>query len=1494
MHTQPTAGESGSEHDVFPQSFAQQRLWFVQQMDPASASYNLAVSFWMDGRLDEAALRRTLAEVVRRHETLRTVFAGGEPHPVQVVIPRVDVVLPLADLGALPPESRQAEAARLAVEEARRPFDLARGPLFRPLLVRLDERRHLLVLAMHHVVTDGWSLGVLFREVGALYGAFAAGAPSPLPELEIQYADFAAWQRERLAGDALEAPLGFWRERLAGAPAALALPTDRPRPAVPSGRGAVHAFRLPRELTEEVHALARRENATPFMVLLAAWQALLSRYSGQDDVVVGSPIANRTRPEIEPLIGFFVNMLALRADLSGDPSFREHLARVRESTLAAYAHQELPFEKVVEELAPERSRSRQPLFGVIFALQNAPFPPLELPGLSIRMEPVDPGTARTDLAITLREDGDGFGGRMEYSADLFDPGTVRRMAGHFAALLRAALHDPDARVSALPLADEAERRTVVETWNATDAPYPRHATIPALFEAQARLRPGATAVRFAEGSLTYGELNTRANRLARVLRRHGVGRDTRVGLCAGRGAELAAALLAIVKAGGAYVPLDPAYPQERLAYMLADSGARLVLAERHLGGAVPEGAAEILSLDDAWAEAAGEGGEDLEGGAAALDLAYVMFTSGSTGQPKGVMVPHRGVVRLARGTGDLAFGPGDVFAAMAPVAFDASTLEIWGALLNGASVAFFPPHAPAPHEVARFVRDFGVTTLWLSAGLFHQVVDEAPEALLGVRLVAAGGDVVSPAHVRGALRANPALVVLNGYGPTENTTFTCCHAMRGGDEIPDPVPLGRPIANTRAYVLDAAMQPVPVGLPGELYAGGDGVARGYQGRPALTAARFVPDPFSPQPGARLYRTGDRARWRPDGTVEFLGRADGQLKVRGFRVEAGEVEAALRQHPAVAEAAAVVREDVPGDRRLVAYVVVRQAEPASADSQVGEWARLFDETYASGAGADAAFDTAGWNSSYTGAPLPPGEMREWVDATVARIVALAPRRVLEVGCGTGLLLHRVAPFCQAYTATDVSAAALAEVGEALRARGTATPVRLVRQPADCWEGIEPGGYDVVILNSVVQYFPGVEYLARVLEGATRALAPGGRIFVGDVRSLPLLGAFHASVQLFRAAGGTPAAEVRRRAALARGEETELLVDPAFFSAVRRRVQEIGRVELHLKRGRGDNEMNRFRFDAVLHAAAAAAATSPGEAAWLDWEGDGLSLDALRRRLAEGGPPFLAVRGVPDARTVGAVAAVGMLEEADDAADAAEVLARAAEAEAGAVHPEAVWALADVHGWGARLRPAAPGRFDALFWAGGGAEPPGAFPEPDAEGWEALASDPARGQAAHALIPALRAHLGAALPDYMVPSAFVLLDRLPLTAHGKVDRRALPAPVPERAVETEYVPPRTEMEVTVARIWASVLGLERVGVHDDFFALGGHSLLATRVVSRLRGDAGVELPIRAVFDSPTVAGLAAAVERAEADAAAGFLAGIAELSDDEVAALLAAEEEGAAHG
>ncbi|HEX5870238.1 MAG TPA: amino acid adenylation domain-containing protein, partial [Longimicrobium sp.] len=910
------AGHAGA----LPLSFAQERLWFLDRMQGASGVYNIPAALRLSGVLNASALERALGEIVRRHESLRTVFPEVDGAPVQVIHPFRGFTLPVEDLSGLDEGAREAEATRRASEGAARPFDLAAGPLFRAALLRLDAGEHLLLVAMHHAVSDGWSMGVLLGELSALYAAFVEGRDAALPALPVQYADYAVWQREQLRGDLLDGQLAYWTDQLAGAPALLELPTDHPRPAVQTYRGAYEQVALAAGLPERLRALGRRESATLYMVMLGALQVLLAKYSGSADVVVGSPIAGRTRREVEPLIGFFVNTLVLRTDLSGDPTFREVLRRVRESTLGAYEHQDVPFEKLVAELQPERSLSHSPLFQVMLTLADAQELGASLPGLRIGRVEAERATTKFDLTLAVASEADRFEAVLEYSTDLFERATVQRMLRHLERVLEQVSADADLRLSQLELPDEAERGLVVETWNQTAVEYPADRGIAALFAEQAAAAPDAVALEIGDESLTYAQLNERANRLAHHLVGLGVGPESRVGICLERGPDLIVAILAALKAGGAYVPLDPAYPAERLAFMLADSAVAVLLTQASLRDALPaRDGVRTVSIDGEREQIERESAENPTEASTAGSLAYVMYTSGSTGTPRGVAVEQRSVVRLVRGANYVALGPDEVILGAAPVSFDASTFEIWGALLNGGRVVLVPGTNPSLEELGRTLTRHGVTTLWLTAGLFQVMVDERLDDFAGVRQLLAGGDVLSVAHVKKFLAAAPACRLINGYGPTENTTFTCCYTVpdrwRGG-----AIPIGTPISSTRVYVLDPALRPAPLGVPGELYAAGAGVARGYVNRPALTAERFIPDPFSAEPGARMYRTGDRARWRADGVVEYLGRVDAQVKVRGFRIELGEIETVLRRHDGVIDCVVVAREDVPGDRRLAAYIV----------------------------------------------------------------------------------------------------------------------------------------------------------------------------------------------------------------------------------------------------------------------------------------------------------------------------------------------------------------------------------------------------------------------------------------------------------------------------------------------------------------------------------------------------------------------------------------------
>ena len=913
-----------------PLSFAQQRLWLIDQLDPGNPAYNIPLAMRLTGELSVALLAGIFTEVTRRHEALRTGFDWRFGLPVQVIRPPDEILLPEVDLAGLPEERRRAEAGRLARAEAARPFELLWDPLLRLTLVRLAGRDHLLLATLHHIVADGWSMGVLVREVAALHAAFSQGLPSPLPELPVQYADFALWQRDWFQGEVLEAQLAFWRNRLDGAPAVLELPTDRPRPVVPSHRGATCGLALGPALSEAVRGLGRRRGATPFMVLLAAWAVLLGRLADQEDVIVGSPVAGRNRREIEDLIGFFVNTLVLRIDLSGAPAFGDLLKRVRAAALDAFAHQDLPFERLVEELAAGRDLAVAPLFQVLFALQNAPAGRLTAAGLDLAPVPVDNATAKVDLTLTFDDGPDGFTGQLEHATDLFDGATAERLLARFAALLEAVAGDPGRPLADLPVLLPAELEQVT-AWNATRSAYPRESSLPELFAVVARELPETPAIESGGATWTYRRLDEASSRLARHLRRLGVGPGSAAGLAMERSPELILGMLSILKAGGFYVPLDAASPDERLAFQLAETAAAVVLVHGRTRERMAALARTVDAEEGAWQE---EDARPPGVRVPAEALAYVIYTSGSTGRPKGVAVPHRAITRLVRETDYVELGRGGRVAHASNPGFDAATFEVWGALLNGGTAVVVPREvALAPAAFARLLREERVTELFLTTALFNQVVREEPAAFAPLRSVLFGGEAADPGSVARALEQGPRRL-LHVYGPTESTTFATWHHVTRVEPGAAP-PIGRPLANTTLRVLDRRQAPVPPGSPGELCLGGDGLAWGYWRLPELTAERFVPHPWVA--GERLYRTGDLVRQRPDGALDFLGRLDGQVKIRGFRIEPGEIEAALGSHPAVRECVVLARETASGDRRLAAWVALDSAD-RSNPSDLSAWLR----------------------------------------------------------------------------------------------------------------------------------------------------------------------------------------------------------------------------------------------------------------------------------------------------------------------------------------------------------------------------------------------------------------------------------------------------------------------------------------------------------------------------------------------------------------------------
>ncbi len=910
--------------DDLPLSFAQQRLWFLDQLEPGTSLYNIPMAVRLTGHLDVAALEQSLNEIVRRHEALHTIFLTVDGRPVLTVVPGLTIPVPVVNLAHLPEAERETEALRRAAMEAERHFDLAQGPLLRVTLLQLGEEEHIALLVMHHIVSDGWSMGILIEELAVLYDAFSSGKPSPLPELPIQYTDFGYWQRNWLQGEVLEAQFAYWRQQLAELPPLLELPADRPRSAVQSWRGATQTFDLSSGLTEKLKVLSLEEGATLFMTLLAAFQTLLYRYTGQEDISVGTPIANRNQAEIEGLIGFFVNTLVMRTDLRGEPTFREVLRRVRDVALGAYAHQDLPFEMLVDALQPERDMSHTPLFQVMFVLQNAPLKAAELPSLGLSPVEIDTGVTMFDLTLTMVENADGLIGTVTYHTDLFDAARIQRMIEHLQLLLASIVANPDQPISHLPLLTGEEQRRLLVEWNDTEVEYPLDQCVHQFFEAQVKRTPNALAVIFEGEALTYRELNRRANQLAHYLQKLGVEPEMPVGICVERSPEMIVGLLGVLKAGGAYVPLDPAYPKERLVFVQQDTQMPVLLTQEQLVRGLPRDGIKVVCLDTDWELIARQSEENPVSRVIPENLVYVIYTSGSTGKPKGVLITHRNVAHLLGSR--IAYyhpSPGS-FLLLSSISFDSSIPGIFGTLCQGGTLVLPQQDLERdPPQLIELIARNRISHVVCLPSLYALLLDQAnPRPLVSLQTVIVAGESCSRDLIAHHYELLPHTSLFNEYGPTEGTVW--CSVYKSQSEgLTTQVPIGRPVANTQIYLLDSHLQPVPVGVPGELHIGGVGLGRGYLNWPNLTAEKFIPNPFSDKPGTRLYKTGDLACYLSNGNIEFLGRTDYQVKVRGFRIELGEIEAVLGQHPALRDVVVVAREDTPGDKRLVAYVVLRE-------------------------------------------------------------------------------------------------------------------------------------------------------------------------------------------------------------------------------------------------------------------------------------------------------------------------------------------------------------------------------------------------------------------------------------------------------------------------------------------------------------------------------------------------------------------------------------------
>ena len=1449
---------------VAPLSWAQQRLWFMQHMAPESSFYNVPVNLPLHGIINVKALQRALQYVVERHEVLRTVFPDNTGEPVQQVLPVDPMPLPLHDLSHVSPQDRPAAAHLAASEEARRPFDLHRGPMLRACLLKLSATEHHLLITLHHIVCDGWSMQILLRELAAAYEAIVKGIRITLPTLPIQYVDFSIWQRQHFSGKRLEHELNYWCGQLAELPQ-LALVTDRRRPTTPSFEGGFEDLRIGLEVLGPLKHLASVEGSTLFMVLLAGFAALLQRYGGGEDIALGAPIANRTRPETELLIGFFVNTLVFRIDVSGKPTFRELLRRVRQTSLDAYSHQDMPFEKLVDVLQPEREANRNPLFQAGLVLQNAwnidsgAALPAESSGVTIER-----GTSIFDLAFHLHEHTSGVSGGLEYNTDLFYASTATRIVRHFCNLLQGAAANPDRTIDQIALEHTFEQHRL---WHIFDSNKYQFDETPFIrqFERFAAASPGGLAVVSSSSSITYGDLDRMANCFSSELLTAGVRTAECVLVFLDRSPEAVAALLATLKTGAAFVPIDIELPSTRLRYIAEDTAARYVFTSRAAWARVQH-ELQDLGCRPLFADVLFRGVANPVTPQPLGDTAYIIYTSGSTGRPKGVIIGQHGLSNvLAAQRRILGTTSTSRVLQFASLSFDAAIFEL--GLAFGAGGTLVIPTAdqrlPGP-ALAKFIDDQHIT---------HAVLP--PSALLAceatslpsLNVLMAAGEACSVATVE---RWAPGRKFFNLYGPTETTIWATWE--RCEDVACDPT-IGRPIDNMRAWVLDSNGLPAPVGVPGELCLAGAGLANGYLNRPELTEERFTQVKLDDGNVERIYRTGDLARMLADGRIDFIGRMDRQVKLRGHRIELGEIEAALQLHPEIAEAAVTVNENEAGNKRLVAYVVQgsgekqhnKLAESQASLEQVKYWREIYDQAYSAiDAAGDQEFVISGWNSSYTDQPLAVDTMREWLDATVQRLCSLAPRRVAEIGCGTGLIVFRVAQRVQHYLATDFSQSALDHVASQVQRIGICG-VEFQRCPAHEIGMHLDGAADLVVLNSVAQYFPSEQYLVDVIRAAVSAIGERGTIFIGDVRSLSLLRCFAVSVELYRAESELPLSALRERVSRRLLLEQELIIDPELFLSLATGLPSIHAVEILAKPGRQDNELTLFRYDVLLHVGWSPPTVE--ESATNDWTDIG-SIAQLSTKLKTFDGSALMISNIPNSALEVELSAVALLDREDGLANAGELRTEVTHGSLFYCDLEQLRACAIEAGFSVELHMSgrhASGRIDAVFSRLDGRPlDQGRGPIPRRTLGEIgipcrkWTNNPLQSTFARNMVPLIRTHLAQLLPSYMIPARIVLLEVMPRTVSGKIDHHRLPPVDRARPGQgTEYIAPTTNAEVRLAAIWSEVLQVEQVGRNDNFFELGGDSILSIQVVSRAR-EAGLLIEPNDIFAHKTLSLLARAAK------------------------------------
>ncbi|MBI6547335.1 non-ribosomal peptide synthetase [Xenorhabdus lircayensis] len=1455
----------------YPLSFAQQRLWFIDQLTEGSPQYNCTEDFRFREPIKLKAFELAVKALLERHEALRTHFNVIDNEPRQFIVTDYNLPITLHDLSALPETEKEHQVKQLGSIEEGTAFNLSTELMLRILLIKLAKNDYVIIYTMHHIACDGWSMAIFLSELITLYRAYCRGEEDPLPPLKIQYSDYAQWQRHWLQGDLLEKQRTYWQNQLSGITPLHRFPLDNPRPEKLHLEGRIHAQRISKSLTQGIKALCTKHEVTLFMFLETAFAVLLSRYSNEKDILVGAAIAGRQHRDIESLIGFFVNSLVIRTDLSGQPTFSELLKQNSRTILDAYAHQDLPFEMLVEKISPERNLNYNPIFQIIFAVQNNQRDTTLEQNNSIEFEERPLRTTRFDLEVHVYEEEKE--GELSilwiYNTSLFNSATIDRLLANYGALLTSIIemmnHSVEPSVHDIPLLADTEKHTLLHGWNGPQDHYQRGGCFHELFEEQAARSPEKTALVFGDSTLSYRALNEQANQLAHYLIEQGIQPDTLVAICLPRSLRAFVALLGILKAGGAYVPLDATYPKARLQYMLEHSGAKFILTETHLIEKLPISQQNVICLDidaiqlyvqnmptDNIAEHTLPLTEN--------HLAYVIYTSGSTGKPKGAMLEHKGWVNLALSQSTL-FGADSHSRGLqfASWSFDATILEISMTLAYGATLYLISEtQQRSPELLDAIVEKHQITHAVLPPALLPHL-DFNKWRTVSTLLLA--GEAVTPQI---AAHWSQGRKLFNVYGPTECTSIVTTGLLTG-----ERITIGKPLPNTVVRILDPDGNLVPIGVIGELYLGGIQLARGYLNAPEMTERQFILDPFNTSPeNNKLYRTGDLVRWTPDGLLEFIGRMDSQVKIRSHRIELGEIEAVLASQDALSNAAVINYGHDSEDKKLIAYVcpsVDWLAEKAAAlnAEYLESWTEVFDEQYrhnTENAQTESMNNTmalntmaldsdfGGWVNSYTEQPTALDQMEEWRTGTLNRIETLHPRRLLEIGCGTGLLLYRYAEQCESVLATDISAEILARHQQILQQRGW-THVQLRKGDALNIGTLTPDEFDTVVINSVVQYFPNIQYLDKVLEQLLPAVEVGGKILLGDIRNLDLLTAHITVIEQSRLNGqriqvGTLANRIQRRLQ----QEEEFLISPTYFAQLPERYPEISRVDILVKRGVGDNEMLRYRYDVILHKRGKNSGHGSEFASnWYNFE----TLENLRTQLQTRADDTFGVSGIPNARVKEDLTLAEGLRHwsAEQLVSLPELSGSFSPQAAEQVQAfESLLQYAEQCGYqcGVTWSQQQPDLLDVIFSRG---ELP---PVQARTGYSQthLTNYPQISAISGELSELLESALRKQLPEYMVPSLYIPLERMPLSLNNKVDKKALPTPNEDDLRRQTYVAPRDEVEKKLCQLWQGLLKISQVGIHDNFFTLGGHSLQATRLISSIRNELDVEIPLRSIFEHPTL--------------------------------------------